>query len=126
MRMTKEEAGEVIQALITYLCTGEEPAVESRTEILLCQMIDTMDSDLRKYQENAEKKKMHAQHAAEARWSRQQDAERIPECTEHIVENTECKNKKKKKKQTEKEMKNMITALSRLRRSQSSRWRRSP
>ena len=104
MRMTKEEAGEVIQALITYLCTGEEPAVESRGEILLCQMIDTMDNDLREYQENAEKKKLHARHAAEARWNRQQDAERIPECPEHTVENTECKNKKKKKNsETEKE-----------------------
>ena len=106
MRMTKEEAGEVIQALITYLCTGEEPAVESRVEILLCQMIDTMDSDLREYQENAEKKKLHAQHAAEARWSRPQDAGCMPECPEHTVENTECKNKKKNKNQnseTEKE-----------------------
>ncbi len=106
MRMTKEEAGEVIQALITYLCTGEEPAVESRGEILLCQMIDTMDSDLREYQENAEKKKLHARHAAEARWSRPQDAGCMPECPEHIPENTGCKNQKKKKNQnseTEKE-----------------------
>lgn len=104
-RMTRDEAGEVIQALMTYLGTGEEPTVESRVGmILLCQMIDTLGDDLREYEENAEKKKLHARHAAQARWNRQQDAECMQECTEHIPENTECKNKNKKKnKNSEKE-----------------------
>ena len=56
MRMSKEEAGEVIQALLTWIFTGEEPETDGRADILLCQMIDMLDNDILEYKENAEKK----------------------------------------------------------------------
>ena len=67
MMLSDEEAGRVLKALIAFIDTGEAQETGSREDILLCQMVETLRDDLREYEENAEKKKLHARQAAQAR-----------------------------------------------------------
>lgn len=58
LMLTDEEAGKVFKALVTYVYSEEEQETGGRGDILLCQMTEVLQEDLRQYREKAEKKEL--------------------------------------------------------------------
>lgn len=56
MKLTKAEAGEVIQALLKFIDSEEEQEVSDKGNIMLCMMIETLKEDICQMNEKAEKK----------------------------------------------------------------------
>ena len=115
MRLSDEEAGAVLKALLTYVRTEEDQEVGGRGDIILCLMMDTLREDIRQFKADAETRRKKSLHANEVRWKKQHAGESGlsgPEDGDPGVSHEEngekqiSKNKNKKQKQsseTEKE-----------------------
>ena len=66
MKLTKEEAGEVIQALLKFIDSEEEPEVSDKGDIMLCMMIEMLKEDICQMNEKAEKKEQLRKKRSEA------------------------------------------------------------
>ena len=79
LKLTDEEAGRVVKALVTFIDTGEEQEAGFREDILLSEMMDILQADLEqirlkeiKNETIREKKRAAGRKGADARWGAQQ------------------------------------------------------
>ena len=127
--LTDEEAGRVLKAVYTFALDGNKTDCPGREGILAAVILPIMQGDIEKYEtavaeerKKKEQSRLHARHAAEARWKKQHDGhasasdgyqsasdEHESACVEHHEHPGACyKNKntdkdKEKEKDTEKE-----------------------
>ncbi len=115
MRLTDEEAGRLIKAVLIYVDSGEEGDTGDREGFLLCQMTEILEEDIAQFKANAakseqikEKRRAAGRAGAAGRWARKSDGKTCDPHTD-ASDGTEahdlsCKNKnhkKKKEKDTE-------------------------
>ena len=56
MKLSDEDAGKVIKALLAYVATGEETETDTPGDILLCSLFEQLEGDLEAFREKAEQK----------------------------------------------------------------------
>ena len=115
MRLTDEEAGRLIKAVLTYVDSGEEPETGDREAFLLCQITEILEEDIAQFKANAakseqmkEKRRAAGRAGAAGRWAHKSDGSACdphPDAPDAMEpDDLPCKNKnqnKKKKKDTE-------------------------